>query len=250
MQLTKRHLLASALALVIAIRPEPAPALLPPIPVFDVARWGDMYLMLKEVEKITAKVRAAQAHIENAAASLGGGNLVDDILSGHRYLTSDIRSISYSIDTVTTQFETLFPNQEAAAHVDPSDVPALQSSWDQEIQQSGLAAARAQTALSRIDSNTRSAMAILERSKATTGGTSDEGSKLAKLQALVQMLGIVNSDLTTLATTLAASERVNSEVAAAEASEQALGDAQVERMLRDYRANQPIPEIDARILRD
>jgi len=248
MQLTKRNLLG-AIAFTLFIRPTPARAL-PPIPVFDLARWWDMFYMLKEVERITAKVQAAQKHLENAAASLGGGNLVDDILIGYRYLTTDLRSISYSIDTVTTQFETIFPNQEAAANVAPSDVPELRSNWDHEIQQSGLAAARAQTALSRIDSNTQSAIEILERSKTTTGDTSDEGSHLAKLQALVQMLGIVNSDLTTLATTLAASERVNSEVAAAEAADQDLGDAQAERMLRDYSTPQPIPDIDPRILRD
>ena len=94
------------------------------------------------------------------------------------------------------------------------------------------------------------AIDILERSKATTGGTSDEGSQLAKLQALVQMLGIINSDLTTLATTLATSERINADVAAAEASDQDLEAAKAQRMLRDFNTHQPIPEIDPRLLRE
>jgi hypothetical protein len=249
MDLDKRQWLGAALALAVLARPEPARAL-PPIPVVDVARWWDMFYMLQNVARMTQQVQASLTHIQNAASSLGGGNLVDDILIGHRYLTADIRSIGYSMDTVTRQFETLFPSQEKAPSVAPADVPAVRGSWDQEIQQSGLAAARAQTALSRMDTNTRSAIDILERSQATTGGTSDEGSQLAKLQALVQMLGIINSDVATLATTLAASERVNADVAAAEASDQDLADQQAQRMLRDFTAPQPIPEIDPRILRD
>ena len=51
--------------------------------------------------------------------------------------------------------------------------------------------------MSTIDRNTRSVSAILERSKTST--EDDRGSQLAKLQAVVQMLGVLNSDLTTLA---------------------------------------------------
>jgi conjugal transfer/entry exclusion protein len=220
------------------------------VPVIDLSRWLKMYLMLEDVKHLTEQVSASLTHLQNAAATLGGGNLVDDILIGQRYLTADLHSISYSIDTVTTQFETVFPSQQAAADIAPSDVEALRSNWDGEIQESGLAAARAQSALSRIETNTQSAIAVLERSQATTGGTSDEGSQLAKLQALVQMLGIINSDLTTLATTLAASERVNADVAASEASDQDLETAKAERMLRDFAAPQTIPEIDPRLLPD
>ncbi len=251
MDLDKRRWLGAALALAVLVKPKPAPALIPVIPVVDAARWLQMAYMLEyQVKPLTRQVAATLTHIQNAAANLGGGNLVDDILIGHRYLTADIRSIGYSIDTVTTQFEAVFPSQEAAPDIAPSDVAALRSGWDNEIQQSGLAAARAQSALSRMDANTRSAIDILERSKATTGGTDDEGSQLAKLQALVQMLGIVNSDLTTLSTTIAASERVNAEVAAAGASDEDLEAAKAARMLRDFTAREPIPEIDARILRD
>jgi hypothetical protein len=248
MEFKKRHLLGAALALAV-LRPEPARAV-PALPVVDIKRGLQMVELLKDAKNLTDRVSASLAHIRNAAATLGGGNLVDDILISQRYLTGDLHSISYSIDTVTQQFEAVFPSQEAAHDVAPSDVAPLRGGWDAELQESGLAAARAQTALSQIDTNTKSAVDILERSKATTGGTSDEGSQLAKLQALVQMLGIVNSDLTTLATTLAASERVNAEVAASEASDQDLTGEQSQRMMRDYSTRQPIPEIDPRILRD
>jgi conjugal transfer/entry exclusion protein len=245
--MTKRQLLGAVFALTITLQPQPTRA---QVPVFDFTRWLKMFKMLEDAQQLTNQVSASLTHVKNAAETLGHGNLLDDILISQRYLTSDVQAISYSIDTVTSQFQAMFPSQEAAAHVAPADVATVRSNWGQELQQSGLAAARAQSALSRIDSNTKSAMDILERSKATTGGTSDEGSRLAKLQALVQMLGIINSDLTTLATTLAASERINADVAAAEASDEDLEAAKAQRMLRGFNTHQPIPEIDPRLLRE
>lgn len=242
---------AVAFALLAAENPAPVRAQLPIlVPVYDQFRWFDMYYMLIDVRKLTGQVGAALRHVRNAAVSLGGGNLVDDILIAERYLTADIGSISYGIDTVTTQFETVFPNHDAATRLPPSDVVAVRRGWDDEIHGSAMAAARAQTALSRMDTNTRAALDILQRSQATTGDAADEGSALAKLQALVQMLGIINSDLTTLATTLTAAERVNVDMVAAETSDNELQAAEAQRMLRDSDARQTIPEIDPRILRD
>lgn len=248
MQITRRTL---GLAVVCSLVLNPArPALALPIviPVEDLARFEAMRLMLVNVATITQQVGNVLAHVQNAAASLGGGNLVDDILLGHRRLTADLAAISYSTDTVTQQFRSVFPDQEAAKQISPSDAAELRTVWDRELHQSALAASRAQSALSTVERNTKSAQTILERSMATTGGAGDEGSRLAKLQALVQMLGVINSDLTTLATTIATTERVNASVAAAGASDEELEAAKAERMLRDYAKDDPIPEIDPRVL--
>src|SRR3954469_17937248 len=112
MQWTKRQLLGAALALTITIQPEPARGQLP---VFDVTRWGKMYLMLQDMKHLTDQVSASLTHVKNAAESIARGNLLDNILIAQRYLTSDLHAISYSIDTVTSQFEAVFPSQEAAA---------------------------------------------------------------------------------------------------------------------------------------
>jgi hypothetical protein len=243
MKLTTRQWFGAALALALCARSGPAPAAIIVIPVFDVNRWWEMYLMLRDVQRVTDQVFAAMTRLQNAAASLGGGNLVDDILLAQRRLTGDINAISYSVETVTTEFETVFPTSEAAQHISPSDAVALRQSWDREIHQSGLAAARAQSALSTVERNTASTQLILERSKATTGGTNDEGSQLAKLQAVVQMLGVINSDLTTLATTIATTERVNASIAAGDSSDEELERARAERMMRDYAGPSAIPDI-------
>jgi conjugal transfer/entry exclusion protein len=243
MNLTTRHSSAALIALLLCVFTDTARAWV--IPVEDATRWLEMYYMLRyRVIPLTQQIQRTLEHVKNAAQGLGDGNLVEDILLAHRRLTSDLRSISYSVDTVTAQFRAVFPDDQAAAHVDPADVPALRSGWDNEIHQSSLAAARAQSALSTVERNTASAQSILERSKATAGAAGDEGSRLAKLQALVQMLGVINSDLTTLATTIATTERVNASIAAAGASDEELEAAQAERMLRDYDKSEPIPDVD------
>ena len=150
--------------------------------------------------------------------------------------------------TVTTQFRAVFPSEEAARNVAPQDVDAVRQGWDRELHQSALAASRAQSALTTIERNTSSARDILERSKESSG-SADEGSRLAKLQALVQMLGVINSDMTTLATAIAASERVTADTAAAEVSDESLDEARAERMMRDYTTQEPIPQLEAPVLR-
>lgn len=226
----------------------PAPAHAVVVPVYDPARFFQMIALLDQVEALTSSLTEGLTQLRNAASSLGRGNLVDDILIGHRNLTSDLRTISYRMETVSTQFRRVFPNEEAARNTPSSDVDELRSGWNQEIHHSALAASRAQTALSNIERNTASANAILEASKETT--QQNEGSELAKLQAVVQMLGVINSDLTTLATTIAATERVNTSVAATDAAEYDVATEQARRMMRGYASpSGQIRNVDSRLLR-
>jgi conjugal transfer/entry exclusion protein len=207
-----------------------------------------MLALLNQVQSLKNALQGGLTQLQNAATRLRGGNLVDDILIGHRNITADINAISYSIETVSTQFQRVFPNDEAVRNTPPSDVADLKNGWDREIHQSGLAAARAQSSLSIIERNTASANQILESSKATT--QNNEGSELAKLQAVVQMLGVINSDLTTLATTIATTERVNASLAGAEASEYDVSVERSRRLRQGYADPTPnIPEIDSRFLR-
>ena len=244
----RTHILASAaLAVCVCVLQHHAVAQIPLIPVYDGTRWLQMFEMLKDVRRMTGQVQSALTQVQNAARGLGGGNIVEDILIAHRNLTGDLDAISYRMDTVSAQFRQVFPDREAARNVAPDDAQRLRAGWDREIQQSGLAATRAQTSLARLEQNSRSAAEILERSKTAVDG--DEGSRLAKLQALNQMLGVINSDLTALSTTIAASQRVNSDVAAAQVSDESLEAARAERMRRDYTRDEPLPDVQLEILR-
>jgi conjugal transfer/entry exclusion protein len=216
------------------------------IPVVDASRWLTTSKMIQDIIQLTTQISNTLQQVKNAAVGLGRGNLLDDILIAERNLTADLHSISYSMATISTQFHQVFPDREAARHVSPDDASRVRSGWDQELHQSALAASRAQSSLSRIEDNSRAAVALLEASKASVD--SDEGSRLAKLQVLVKMLGIINSDLTTLSTTIATTERLNADDAAAQASDQELEAARVDRMTHDYAKEENIPDLRIDIL--
>lgn len=245
MKFTRRHWVAASLAIA-AVRPSPAAAIV--IPVYDPGRFLEMAGLLVQVAELTQTLTNGLTQLQNSARALGRGNLVDAILIGHRDITSDLRSISYRMETVSSQFRRVFPDEQAVQNTPSSDVAELRSGWNQEIHHSALAASRAQSALSTIEQNTTSANAILDASKTTT--QNDEGSQLAKLQAVVQMLGVINSDLTTLASTIATTERVNTSLAATEASEHDVATDQARRMMRGYSESpRRIERVDPRLLR-
>jgi len=245
MKLTRRHWVAASVFLA-AVRPRAASAIV--IPVYDPGRFIEMVALLGQVAQLTETLRNGLTQLENSARALGRGNLLDAILIGHRDITSDLRSISYRMETVSSQFRRVFPNDQAVQNTPASDIAELRSGWNQEIHHSALAASRAQTALASIERNSTSANAILDASKTTT--QNDEGSALAKLQAVVQMLGVINSDLTTLATTIATTERVNTSLAATEAAEHDVASDQARRMMRGYSASpRRIERVDSRLLR-
>lgn len=220
-----------------------------PIPVLDASRVAQLVEQLRQMAQLYSQLSTGLNALENAAKRLGGGRLVDDILLGHYSLAGDLQTIGYHLETVNRQFERVFPTEEAVRNTRPSDVAELSRGWDREIDQSSLAAARAQTTLSTIETNTRSVQAILERSQRAEQG--DQGSQLAKLQALVQMIGVLNSDIGTLAATLATTERVNAALAGSEVSEARITAERRRRLLRGHGRRSRAPGgLDRRFLQE
>jgi len=159
MKLTRRHWVAASVFLA-AVRPRAASAIV--IPVYDPGRFIEMVALLGQVAQLTETLRNGLTQLENSARALGRGNLLDAILIGHRDITSDLRSISYRMETVSSQFRRVFPNDQAVQNTPASDIAELRSGWNQEIHHSALAASRAQTALASIERNSTSANAILD----------------------------------------------------------------------------------------
>lgn len=247
MKLSRRLLVRLAPLLAMPFLPKPASAV-PPIPVFDYARFVEMIEVLKQMEAVYTQLRSGMQALEDATKFLGRGYVVDDILLGHQLITQNVRTIGYRIETVSRQFEALFPDEEAVQNTDPADLANVTRDWDEEIHQSALAASRAQSVLSRIERNTAWAEESLQQSQLAT--REDRGSLVAKLQAMLHLIGVVNSDLNALATTLAATERVNTGIAAAAASESELSLLRRRNFVSRY-AREPstIPALDRRFLR-
>ena len=246
MKLTRRRALtlASACAGVLLIAPDGRTA----VPVFDLGRFTQMIQQLQELARLRRQLEAGLSALQDASRRLGEGRPVVDILLDYRSIMNDVNSIGYHIDTVTRQFYRVFPDARAVRNTRPGDVRDLSRGWDHEIHQSSLAASRAQTTLSTIETNTAAVQDVLGRSERGVG-RSARGSHLAKLQALVQMIRVVNSDLGALATTLAATERVNAALAGADATEQEVITERRRRLLIGYTRRSRAGGLDRRFLR-
>jgi P-type conjugative transfer protein TrbJ len=84
--------------------------------------------------------------------------------------------------------------------------------WQNELQNSAQIAMRAQANAAQLEQNARAATSLLQASRSADG-------EVRQLQTIVQMLSVVQSQLTTLTQTISAAERVNSNMAAAAAGE-------------------------------
>lgn len=240
----RRHVLAAPLVLLAAVTVPASPARA--FPVFDGSRFAALINSLTEMANLYEALQGTLSRLERAGKTLGSGRLLDGTLLVHRQLTSDVRTIGYRLQTVSDQYNRVFPTEEAIQNTTPAESAALARGWNQEIHQASLVAARSQTTLSQLEANTRSTAEIVRRAAETEDG--GEGSHLAKLQALVQIIGVLNSDLQNLSTALAATERVNTSIAASQASSRALAAERSRRTMRNYSRPSRSRGLDRRFL--
>lgn len=215
--------------------------------VFDYSRFVAMYQQLQEVGRLVTQVRTSERLIRNSATRLRSGQILQDPLYGIQRLAADVRIIGYRFDTISQQYHHLFPDEQAVRNTTPEEVQLMASSWDTEIQQSALVAARAQTTVSQLDSSARASEALLAAAQNAT--EDDQGSKLAALQALVKMLAVVNDDLGRLGSVLASTERVNAALAATEGASERAVEERHRRLKESYlEGTGSVPEVDRRFL--
>ena len=198
------------------------------IPVEDVGRFVEMIEQLRQAANLLTQLERGVGALQNAAQRLTDlPQSAEEALRYYRSLTSDLRTIGYRIDTIKRQYERVFPDEAAIKNTSPRDVNQLSESWDREVYLSSLAAQRSQSSLKSIESNTRTTTELLERSNGSS-------SAVAQLQVLVRMIEVINSDLEQLSVTLAATERVNSSLAALDASSRDVVAERQRRFLEDY----------------
>lgn len=239
----RRALIGGCSALAAVLLTRRAKALIPAIPVYDPGRFVAMLEALDRASDVFDQLSAGAGLLESAAHRLPtSARSVEDVMLSVRSLTSDVNAIGYRIDTVTRQYKALFPDEAAVRNTEPREMAELTQGWERELHLSSLAAQRSQTTLSRVDSNTRAARDVL----ASSAGQS---SAVAQLQALVQMIEIINRDLVELSTTLNATERVNSSLAATEVSSREVIAERERRLLEAYDSRLAPEGIDDQFLR-
>jgi hypothetical protein len=130
-------------------------------------------------------------------------------------LTWGIRSMSYNLSRIDSEFNTLFPSGAP-----PTNTPVVQhraqyQAWNQEVVGASQVAARQQTSLSKLDDQATQTQNVLSQSQAASG-------VVDQLQLIAQLIGITNSELGVLNQTLATTGRVLTDMAALSASERNL----------------------------
>lgn len=151
--------------------------------------------------------------------------LINDSNLTYNDLVRDINSIGYTLQSVNTEFKTTFPTNFSKTPI--SDFDALYGEWQNQIWSSTLVAARAQSVLSTLRQNADNAASIMAASASSSG-------EIAQLQAVVQMLGVMQSQSNSLITSLASTGRVIATTASTSASERQLSREKKKRNLQNY----------------
>ena len=130
-------------------------------------------------------------------------------------LTWGVRSMSYQIARIDSEYNTLFPSGAPPTNTFVAQHRAQYEAWNQEVVGASQVAARQQTALSTLDKQATQTQAVLQQSQIASG-------EIEQLQLIAQMIGITNSELLVLNQTLATTGRVLTDMAAMTASTQQL----------------------------
>jgi conjugal transfer/entry exclusion protein len=142
-------------------------------------------------------------------------------------LVEDVESIGYRLDSVNRTFRKVFPSTSDLKRVRYADFDPLVGRWQDEIQASALVASRAQSNITWLKQRSDQAADILSRSASAEG-------QIAQLQAVVQMLGVMQAQSVGMAQSIDAAGRVATNVAAASAAEKQLSRERKRRNLANY----------------
>jgi conjugal transfer/entry exclusion protein len=151
--------------------------------------------------------------------------LLDSNEMSFEVLAGDVNSIGYTLQQVNTDFQDAFSRDYSKLAPDAFD--GLYKRWADEILASARVAARSQATLSTLETNTHQAKAILSRSASSAG-------EVAQMQAIVQMLGLIQGQTTSVIQSLTTTGRVLTTTAATTAAERHLARERRARSLANY----------------
>jgi conjugal transfer/entry exclusion protein len=135
--------------------------------------------------------------------------------TSYNTLTSGVRSMTYSLGRIDSEYQQLFPSNQPAAGTTVAQHAQTYQAWHQEIVGAAQVAARQQTDLATLDQHVQQTQSILQQSQSEDG-------VVGQLQLIAQMIGITNAQLTLINQTLSTTGRVLTDMAAGGASEQQL----------------------------
>lgn len=182
---------------------------------------GEQLTQLK-IQVDALNTMLSQLDPASANAVLG---LINDTTFNYQSLVGDIQSLGYTLQAVNADFASTFPTDYSKTPA--SSFAPIYDEWQAQIWSSALVAARTQGVLSTIHQNADEAAMVLAASASSSG-------QVAQLQAVVQMLGIVESQNNSLLQSLATTGRVIAMTASTGASDRQLARERKKRNLAGY----------------
>jgi hypothetical protein len=152
-------------------------------------------------------------------------------------LVGSTQSIGYQVNQIHNAFAAMYPAQAALQNIPSAQYDALNAAAQSEVLASAEIAARAQTSLSQIQSQTEIAMQALQHSEGLETIT-------GQIQLVLQLVGVMQADFTALIQNFATTGRTLSVEAAGRASGQQIASERTRRNRLNYKdrgASVPIP---------
>jgi len=152
-----------------------------------------------------------------------------------------VRSMGYTIERVNARFRQLYPDDRAVKNMTPRQAETTAREMNQELYESSLVAARAQTTLRGIEDNNAAARNILSQSEGND-------SQVAQLQSALQMLALMHDNLVNINRLISSSGRISSNQAVSAVTMRRIENERAAQMANDYVKSEAIPEVDSRLL--
>jgi P-type conjugative transfer protein TrbJ len=162
-------------------------------------------------------------------------SLYNQSVATYSAFQSDAASIGFGVSAVNGNYRRLFARPETIRTAKAADYDSMYGAWQIELQGSTESAMRAQANADLLQKNMMASQRILAASRTADG-------EVRQLQAIVQMLGVIQAQLTTLTQTISTAARVNTTAAAAAATEKMIAREESRRSLAQYRnVGRPVP---------
>ena len=155
------------------------------------------------------------------------GGLLQSAQTNYTSLLGNLQTIGYTIGAVNGNYSQTFPNTSSYQGMPQTGYPDVESGWQNEVLASSEIAARSQSSISNTEALTDLAKQILQLSGSTEG-------EVGQLQLILQILGVVQSQMTMLVQNLATTGRAMVETGAATASERQLSTERRRRNRLNY----------------
>jgi len=142
-------------------------------------------------------------------------------------LDANIKHLGYRFEQISGQHRAVFPTQQSLAAMPSGDFRQRAQTWNDALRESSEVAMRVQTSVRTLEDRGRTLEHILQASGSAEG-------VVGQLQAVVNGLALLHSDLVAIEENLAAGQRVTATWAGVHASERELGRERRKRMMQGY----------------